>query len=127
MYCRILVFLMLLVLPIPANCASILFNQASQAEVEGICKAGEKFTVTFQTAEPLPASSFYRVEIDCPIKPSGAEITTEAGYPASDMVFSIPGHYECAAELGIVTKSSCAGVKYRPLALRKFSLDVQQP
>ncbi|MDE5831748.1 MAG: hypothetical protein K2H64_01970 [Desulfovibrio sp.] len=86
--------------------------------------AGGKTILAASDPGELPASSFYRVEFDCPVKPDSAKIDFSGGYPSSDVIFSSPGYYECEAELGVVTKSSCAGVQYSPLLKKSFKITV---
>lgn len=85
---------------------------------------GKAAYVKIETDVELPASSFFRVEAACPVRPQGADVKVLAGFPETDLRFSMPGHYECEAEAGIVTKSSCAAVTYRKLASRKFVINV---
>lgn len=73
---------------------------------------------------PLPASSFYRLELECPEKPAGAIITQEMGYPASDLIFSREGSYHCIVNFGILSKGSCAGVQYKALDQYHFSINI---
>lgn len=92
--------------------------------IKDSCVAGEKVKLETTTDVELPSSSFYRIGIDCPVKPSGAEILAETGYPISDIEFSLPGNYECEVEIGYVVKSSCAGVQYSHIAKKTFGMSV---
>ncbi len=87
------------------------------------CIAGQKIELKLESPAELPASSFYRVEIDCPKKPAGANITSLAGYPVSEIQFSAAGEYQCDVEIGIVTKNSCAGASYRKLSSHRFKIE----
>lgn len=90
----------------------------------GTGHAGEKISLHTQTNVPLPASSFYRVEVECPDKPEGALVTGEMGYPVSDLLFSKEGSYTCVVSLGILSKSSCAAVQYKALGDRDFKIEI---
>lgn len=46
------------------------------------------------------------------------------GAPVTDVRFSAPGHYEMEAEIGLVLKNSCGGVRLLPLAVASFAVDV---
>lgn len=113
-----------LLLPVSANCASKPAKNSTNLEAPASGVVGEKIEVKMRTAESLPASSFYRVEIECPAKPEGAAVTGEMGYPSSELTFSKEGRYECIANLGIVTKSSCAGAQYKSLGDFDFAIDI---
>ena len=110
--------------PISVNCASLKIESSAGANMPGKGVAGQKVHLILETSEDLPASSFYRVEVDCPRKPEGAEIKTETGYPESEIVFSKPGTYGCSVDFGILTKSSCAGVNYKELGKFDFNIEI---
>lgn len=86
--------------------------------------AGETILIKITTDADLPASSFFRADIECPVKPEGAKIDILAGWPESEMKVSKPGIYECSAEIGVVTKGSCAGATYKSLTNEKFRIEV---
>lgn len=87
------------------------------------CSAGKSFNMRFESGMELPASSFYRIEIACPVHPENAVISALTGFPESSVDFSLPGSYECEIEAGIVTKNSCAGAQYKKLAARNFKIE----
>lgn len=106
-----------------------LFVSASSADdarldMPETCAAGEKVVLKATAGRALPASSFFRVNLNCPDLPDGG-LRFESGYPESDVIFTKPGSYECQAELGIVSKSSCAGVSYFPIYARDFLIKVK--
>ena len=112
-------------------CLLFLFIYASYASAAAVtvhapasCEEGDKISLNAYVAVPLPASSFYRVNLYCPKKPDNARIRAEMGYPASDLVFDTAGDYECELEIGILSKSSCAGVQYRPIGKGEFKINV---
>ncbi len=115
-------FLMILLSPILENCASAATAVTFEIPAAGV--AGQKIGLKVHSEEALPASSFYRVELECPKKPEGARVALEMGYPASDIVFDRAGRYECVAQVGIVTKSSCAGASYKPLGEHNFVIEI---
>lgn len=117
--------LLIFLWPISAEGARILISDGLEAELPDSCVAGTKTQITIKGAAPLPASSFYRVDINCPVKPAKGAISMQTGYPVSDITFSEPGLYECGLEIGILTKSSCAGVQYRELGRSEFKVTVQ--
>lgn len=94
-------------------------------EVPSVCKVNEKIIAHISTDTQLPASSFFRLELDCPRKPEGAKAVALMGYPESVISFSLPGEYECELEAGFVTKSSCAGAHYQKLGMRKLVFTVE--
>lgn len=111
-----------LIWPISANCAS--HAEKTFIDMPSLGVAGQKTRLKAHTAVQLPASSFYRVDIECPVKPAGAIVAGEMGYPYSDIVFSREGNYECVVNLGILSKSSCAGVQYKSLGDFNFSIEI---
>ncbi|PWL56649.1 MAG: hypothetical protein DBY37_15100 [Desulfovibrionaceae bacterium] len=46
------------------------------------------------------------------------------GVPVTDIRFSVPGHYEMEAEVGLVFRNSCGGIRLVPLAAASFAVDV---
>lgn len=46
------------------------------------------------------------------------------GVPVTDIRFSTPGHYEMEAEVGLILKNSCGGVRLLPLAVASFAVDI---
>lgn len=118
---KILAFLLSLsVLALEARAA----GDEAEIILSGTAVAGQKMLLKTRSNGAVPASSFYRVNFECPGRPDKGEAIIEAGYPESDIIFTLPGLYECEAELGMVTKSSCAGVQYRRLKVKKFSVSV---
>lgn len=97
---------------------------ATELSAPKTCKAKEKILIKVSTDNELPASSFYRVDISCPKGPTGAGVEVLSGWPESEMRFPETGVYECEAEIGIVTKQSCAGAKYAKLGTHKFAIEV---
>lgn len=89
-----------------------------------VCRVGEKAILKIAVAHELPASSFYRTSFECGVRPEGGDVSVLEGYPDSDVVFGKAGKYECVAEAGILTKSSCGGVAYRSLGKRAFVVEV---
>lgn len=121
-YFLLMIFLIWSIL---AVCASAADAPPAVFEMPDMGVAGQKIQLKVQTSEPLPASSFYRVELECPKKPENAAIATEMGYPQSDVVFNTPGRYECIAQLGIITRSSCASARYKSLGEFNFSIEIK--
>lgn len=57
--------------------------------------------------------------------PEGASVPEVLpGVPETDIRFSAPGHYEMEAEVALVFKNSCGGVRLVPLAVAAFTVDV---
>lgn len=97
-------------------------NELVSVHLPSTCIAGKTCKVKVEIAEPLPASSFYRVSLEC--QAASSEIKILPGYPESDIEFSSPGIYQCFLESGILTKSSCAGVTYKMLDKKDFEITV---
>ncbi|MBD5608595.1 MAG: hypothetical protein HDQ93_07080 [Desulfovibrio sp.] len=104
------------------SASSAISSDQTSVLIQESCVVGEKVELEISTNTELPSSSFYRISIDCPTKPSGAEISAETGYPVTDIIFSAPGDYECEVEIGFVTKSSCAGAQYTPITKKTFKI-----
>lgn len=119
-----LILSLLLIWSIPAKYASAANERGISVEAPRSGVAGAKIPIKANTATPLPASSFYRIAVDCPDKPEGALVSGEMGYSVSDVIFSADGLYRCILSLGILTRSSCATTTYSPLEEVEFTIEI---
>lgn len=124
---RIVLFLSIFLLfPISVKCASVANEKGISVEAPRSGSVGAKIPIRAHIGTPLPASSFYRTEVECPGKPEGSIVTGEMGYPVSDVIFSAAGLYRCILSLGIITRSSCAATRYIPLGDLEFVIEITQ-
>ena len=72
----------------------------------------------------LPVSDRVRADIRAVYDAIAQAESRVHGVPVTDIRFSVPGHYEMEAEVGLVFRNSCGGIRLVPLAAASFAVDV---
>ncbi|WP_041915828.1 hypothetical protein [Pseudodesulfovibrio mercurii] len=87
-----------------------------RVHLDGAPKVGQPVKVVFDlNGYRFPAGAYTAVNLEFPNRPEGDKPKVRPGYPETTVTFAVPGEYTVIILLNEVSKSSCGGVKAKPL------------